>query len=186
MADTRKTADAYWGTGPRLPLTAEQRDPHGLGEPPRELGPQLERYVKRATYSLFPVWVMLAVFFGLGDVVGIAASGKFYPPLLTLGFVALAVWTGRKRAERRRRLRRVMRDGQFTDAEVKNIHVVEQRYRHRVVYIYHVLFDLGDRQVLLITRDPGASLLQVGLRDQVLWLSAEPDLVVPTFLVAAG
>ena len=186
MADTRNTADAYWGTGPRLPLTPAQRDPHGLGEPPRELTPQLQRYVKRATPSLFVVWVILAVFFGCSDVVGMTIAGRFYPPLLTVGLIALSVWTGRRRADRRRRLRAVLREGQFTEAEVKDIRVVERRYRYRVDYTYHVLFALADRQVMLVTKDPGASLLQVGLHDQVLWSPAEPDIVVPTFLVSAG
>jgi hypothetical protein len=186
MPDTRKTADAYWGTGPRLPPTPAQRDPHGLGEPPRDLTPQLERYLKRATPSLFVVWVIFAVFFGLGDVWAIAMSGRFYPPLAALAFIGLAVWSGRKLADQRRRLRVVLRDGQFTDAEVKDIRVVTRRYRYRVVYTYYVLFDVGGRQVQLVTRDPGASLLQVGLRDQVLWSPAQPDLVVPTFLVSAG
>jgi hypothetical protein len=188
MADKREIANAYWGTAPKGPPTAAQRDPHGLGEPPRSLTPQLERYCKRATPTLFVAWVILAVLFGGGHVmtVLVAPQAAKRVPFLPLAFLALAIWTGRKLSERRQRLRFLLREGRFLEAEVKDLRVVEKRYGRRVVYEYHVVFDLGDRQVTLITRDPGASLLQVGLRDQVLWHEREPDLVVPTFLVAGG
>jgi hypothetical protein len=186
--DTKRIAEAYWGTGPKGPPTAAQRDPHGLGEPPRALTPQLERYCKIATPSLFVAWVILAVIFGAGDILVYATVPDLgiHIPWLAMIFIGLSVWSGRKLSAERTRLRKVLREGNFIEAEVKDIRVIEKRYGRHVVYEYHVDFDLGERRVLLKTRNSGASLLQVGLRDQVLWLESEPDLVVPTFLAASS
>jgi hypothetical protein len=182
--ETGKTAAAYWGTAPRPP---GEVDPHGLGKPPRALTPALERYCKRATPSLFAAWVMLAGFFTASwilMVVTVPAALK-QVPLLPLLFIGLSIWSGRKLAALRARIRFVLRVGSFVEALIRDLRCVEKRYGRRRVYEYHVLFDLGDRQVTLVTRDPGASLLQVGLRDQVLWHEREPEIVVPTYLVAA-
>jgi hypothetical protein len=162
-------------------------DPHGLGEAPRALTPELRRYYKQATPSLFVAWVMLAVVFGAGQLLVVIAApeARTHIPFLPLLFIGLAVWSGRKLRAERTRLRKVLRDGRFVEAEVKDIRVIEKRYGRRVVYEYLVDFDLGDRNVTLKTRHTGAWLLQVGLHDQVLWLESEPDLVVPTYLVAS-
>jgi hypothetical protein len=130
--------------------------------------------------------VILAVFFGgswalMAALVPEARSVPFLP----LVFVGLSVWSGRKLSAQRNRIRFVLREGHFTDAVVKDLRAVEKHYGRRTIIDYHVTFDLGDRTVLLVTRDPGASLLQIGLADQVLWHEKEPDLVVPTFLVAS-
>ncbi|MEO7092817.1 MAG: hypothetical protein ABI175_06170 [Polyangiales bacterium] len=178
-AQTKQVADAYWGGGPQQPA---KRDAHGLGPPPRALTIGMGEYVKRAGASLFGLWVTLAVLFALGDAITIAAMKGLVAPPLSIAFVVAAVVSYRKRAELRRRIARVCEEGNFATAVVKNIHQVQTRRYVTTTITYRV--EGAPRDVHLVSRDQAVTFLQVGLRDEVLWLAAEPDVCVPTFLVA--
>ncbi len=180
-AQTKNVADAYWGGGAGAPLPAK-RDIHGLGPPPRALTIGMQGYVARAGASLFPLWVALAVMFGLGDTLTIVIMKGIVAPPFSVLFVVLAVISYRKRAELRRRITRVCEEGDFTTAVVKNIHQVQSRRVVTTTVAYRVETFAHDIQ--LVSRDQAVTFLQVGLRDEVLWLAADPSLVVPTFLVA--
>ncbi len=175
---TKQVADAYWGTSP-APV---KRDAHGLGPAPRALTIGMAEYVKRAGATLFSLWVTLAVLFGFADAVTIAVMKGLVAPPFSVLFVVLAVLSYRKRAALRRRLVRVCEEGAIVGAEVKNIHQLQQRRHVRTTITYRV--EGAPRLVQLVSSDQVVAFLQVGLRDEVLWLAAEPDLVVPTFMVA--
>lgn len=177
-AQTKQVADAYWNTGSNQPA---KRDVHGLGPPPRALTIGMQAYVERAGASLFPLWVALAILFGIGDALTIAiVKGLVAPPFSVL-FVVLAVLSHRKRAALRTRIVRVCEQGDFTTAVVKHIHQVQSRRVVTTTVTYRV--DAYPHDIQLVSRDQVVAFLQVGLRDEVLWLAADPSLVVPTFLV---
>lgn len=176
-AQTKQVADAYWGGGTQKPA---KRDVHDLGPPPRALTIGMQNYVERAGANAFPLWVTLAVLFGLGDALAIVAIGLKFPPF-SLVFVALAVVSYRRRAALRRRIRRVCEEGDFTTAVVKNIHQLQSRRYVITTVTYRV--EQFPHDIRVVSPDQAVTFLQVGLRDEVLWLASDPTIVVPTFLV---
>ena len=177
-AQTKQVADAYWGGGAQQPI---KRDVHGLGPPPRALTIGMQDYVGRAGASLFPLWVALAILFGLGDALTIVIMKGVVAPPFSLLFLVLAVISYRKRAELRRRIARVCEEGDFTTAVVKHIHQVQSRRVVTTTVTYRV--EPFPHDIQLESREQAVTFLQVGLRDEVLWLAADPSIVVPTFLV---
>ncbi len=177
-AQTKQVADAYWGTAAR----PAKLDAHGLGPPPRALTIGMADYVKRAGTTLFPLWVTLTILFGFADAMTIVIMKGLVSPPFSVLFLVLAVVSYRKRAGLRRRLVRVCEEGVITPAIVKNIHQLQQRRYVRTTITYGV--EGAPRDVQLVSADQVVAFLQVGLRDEVLWLASEPDLVVPTFFVA--
>ena len=177
-AETKQVADAYWGGGAQQPV---KRYVHGLGPPPRALTIGMGEYVNRAGASLFPLWVALAVMFGLGDTITIIVMKGLIAPPISIAFIVAAVVSYRKRAELRRRIARVCEEGNFATAVVKNIHQIQTRRYVTTTITYRV--EGAPRDVHLVSRDQAVTFLQVGLRDEVLWLAAEPDTCVPTFLI---
>lgn len=180
-AQTKQVADAYWGSGAGTQQPAK-RDIHGLGSPPRALTIGMQDYVARAGASLFSLWVTLAVVFGFGDVLTIVIMKGIVAPPFSLLFLVLAVVSYRKRAELRRRIAHVCEEGDFTTAVVKQIHQVQARRVVTTTVTYRIEQYAHDIQ--LVSREQAVTFLQVGLRDEVLWLAADPSLVIPTFLVA--
>lgn len=178
-AQTKQVADAYWGgaSGQK----SAKRDVHDLGPPPRALTIGMQSYVERAGASQFRLWVALAIVFGLGDALTIMIMKGVVAPPFSILFLVFAVVSYRRRAELRRRITRVCEEGDFTTAVVKHIHQVQSRRVVTTTVTYRVETFAHDIQ--LVSRDQAVTLLQVGLRDEVLWHPADPSLVVPTFLV---
>jgi hypothetical protein len=177
---TKQVAEAYWGTGARKPAI---RDAHGLGDPPRELTEGMRRYIDDNASTLFGLWVGASVFASIIHVIAVAATGNvLLPHVFPVLFIGLAVVSYRKRASMRRRLTRVITQGALTGAVVRNM---SQQKRGRYVMTtvtYRV--DGSDRDVYVSSGEQAITFLQVGLHDEVLALSADPTLVVPTFLLA--
>ena len=179
---TKKVADAYWGqtpSGARQPVA----DAHGLGAPPRAMTEAMQRYLLTETSNLFGLWVACAVLFTAGHLIAVAATGNWtLPPVLPGLFSAAAIFSAKARADHRRRVARVLTDGELTGAVVRNIRQVENR---RVVTTYVTYRVEGtDRDVTLASAEQAFAFLQVGLRDEVLYLRSEPGIVVPTFMIA--
>lgn len=179
---TRKVADAYWGqtpSGARAPV----RDAHGLGPPPRSMTPSMQRYLLRETATMFGVWVAFAVLATLSHVLIIAATGNWtMPPVFPALLIGLAIWSFKKRADHRRRVTRVLTEGELAGAIVRNIRQVENRNYVTTFVTYRV--EGAETDITLSSTEQGFAFLQVGLRDEVLYLRAEPGIVVPTFMVA--
>lgn len=181
---TKKVADAYWGDD-RKPDGAKQpvRDAHNLGAPPRVLTAAMQKYLLTETSNLMGLWVACAVLFTIGHLIVAGASGNWtLPPVMPLVFVALAVWSGKSRADHRRRLLRVLTDGELRGAIVRNVRQVENRRMVTTYVTYRV--EGTERDVTLASVEQAFAFLQVGLRDEVLYLPAERGIVVPTFMIA--
>jgi hypothetical protein len=178
-----QVASQLWGTASPSPLRGE--DMAQLGPAPRALEERMAAYARRAVHTLAPVWLMLAIFFGLGDAIGFAVAG-WHPPVLAVVFTLLTVHSFRARGRMRARVLDTLRHGAFFRVPVSAMRAVERRGRYgRVLYVtYHVTFDLPHGAVTLVTRDAGVSILQVGLREEVLWSERCPEVVVPTYLLA--
>ncbi len=158
-------------------------DPHGLGAPPRALTESMRRYIDTAASTMFGLWVAASVLFTLTHVVTVVASGSLYfPPVLPVVFIALAVVHGRKGADQRRRVTRVLTEGALTPAVVQRVQQIQARRVVTTTVTYRV--EGMNRDVQVTLTDPSLGFLQVGLRDQVLYLASEPSLIVPTFLIA--
>jgi hypothetical protein len=177
---TKDVADAYWGTGAGKPPV---RDAHGVGDPPRELTEGMRRYILDNASTLFGLWVGAAVLASIIHAIAVAATGNvLLPPVFPVLFIALAVVSGRKRAGMRRRLTRVLTEGALVGAVVRNISQ-QQRGRYVMTTITYRV-EGTDRDVFVSSGEQAITFLQVGLRDEVLFLPADPFLVVPTFLLA--
>ena len=95
---TKQVADAYWGTAP----SPARRDAHGLGDPPRVMTDSMRRYLDIAASTMFGFWIACSVLFTLTHVVTIVASGNlWFPPVLPILFIGLAVASGRKGCDSR-------------------------------------------------------------------------------------
>jgi hypothetical protein len=175
-------ANQLWGTAPK----ANRGRPHdvaGLGPPPRDIDPRAIAYAKRAANSLAVFWLILAVFFGVGDTI-MWFAGTRYVPLLTLGLLGLALYSFRRRARERAKILATLRDGTLHQAVITEIRAVERRGGRVKYYTYYVTFALPGKSITLVTRDAGVSLLQTGISEEVVWDERNPDVVVPTFLLA--
>jgi hypothetical protein len=171
--------------GPAAPSPLRSEDMAQLGPAPRALEARMVAYAHRMVHTLAPVLLMLAIFFGLGDVIGFAVAG-WHPPVLAVVFTLLTVHSFRARGRMRARVLDTVRHGAFFRVPVSEMRVVERRGRSgRVLRVtYHVTFELPHGAVTLVTRDPCVSILQVGLREEVLWSERCPEVVVPTYLLA--
>lgn len=180
-AQTKQVADAYWGTNqPKTPA----RDIHGLGPPPRIVTDAMQRYVARAVPSLFPLWLTLAILFAFSDALVLSmAKGFFYPPIASVLFIVLAIASGRKRAQARGRIARVIVDGTLASAVVRNISQ-RQLNRRQVITTITYRVEGSERDIYVNSLEQVAAFLQVGLKDEVLVLGEVPEVVVPTFLLA--
>lgn len=159
------------------------RDAHGLGPPPRAMSEPMRRYWLTETSNLFGLWAACAVLFSIGHVIVVVASGSWsLPPVLPGLFLALAIWSGVRRADHRRRLARVLADGDVTSAIVRDIRQVEARGVVTTYVTYRV--EGTEKDITIASIEQGFAFLQVGLRDEVLYLPAEPGIVVPTFMIA--
>ncbi len=158
-------------------------DAHGLGDPPRALTENMRRYILTASATLFGMWVAASVLFTITHVVTIVASGSLYfPPVLPIVFIGLAVVSARKGAEQRRRITRVITEGALMGAAVRDVQQIQHRRGVTTTVTYRV--EGTERDVQINGEDQALAFLQVGLRDEVLYLATEPDLIVPTFLIA--
>jgi hypothetical protein len=158
-------------------------DIHGLGAPPRELTDNMRRYIEDGAANLFGLWIGGAVVGSIMHVVMISATGHLWmPPVFPLLFIVLAIVAAKRRTDMRRRLTRVLTDGAITGAVVRNIHQVEHRRAVTTTASYRV--DGASRDVHVASVGQGLAFLQVGLRDEVIYLPSEPDIVVPTFMLA--
>ena len=179
---TKQVADAYWGqtpSGARPPV----KDAHGLGAPPRAMTEAMRRYWLTETSNLFGLWVACAVLFTIGHVIAVAVTGNWtLPPVLPGLFIAASSFSGKARADHRRRVARVLTEGELTGAVVRDLRQVENRRMVTTYVTYRV--EGTDRDVTLASVEQGFAFLQVGLRDEVLFLRSEPDIVVPTFMIA--
>ena len=179
---TKKVADAYWGqtpSGARQPV----RDAHNLGGPPRAMTPQMQQYLLRETATMFGVWVAFAVLVTLSHVLVVSMTGNWtMPPVFPALLIGLAIWSYKKRADHRRRLARVLTEGELTGAIVRNVRQVEMRNVVTTYVTYRV--EGTDRDITLASLEQAFAFLQVGLRDEVLYLRSEPGIVVPTFMIA--
>ena len=179
---TKKVADAYWGqtpSGAKPPV----KDAHGLGPPPRAMTEPMRRYLLTETSNLFGVWVAFAVLATAGHVLVVAASGNWtMPPLFPALFIGLSIWSGKSRADHRRRVARVLTDGELMGAVIRNIRQVENKRMVTTYVTYRV--EGTDRDITLASAEQAFAFLQVGLRDEVLYLRSEPGIVVPTFMIA--
>jgi hypothetical protein len=179
---TKKVADAYWGqssSGERPPV----KDAHGLGAAPRAMTESMRRYLLTETSNLFGVWIAFAVLATLSHVLIVAATGNWtMPPVFPVLFIGLAIWSGKSRADHRRRVARVLTDGELRGAVVRNIRQVESKRMVTTYVTYRV--EGTDRDITLASAEQAFAFLQVGLRDEVLYLPSEPGIVVPTFMIA--
>ena len=158
-------------------------DIHGLGDPPRVLTESMQRYIEEGAANLTGLWIGGIVVTTLMHGVMVAATGNWtWPPLFPLLFVVLAVVSSKRRTDMRRRLTRVLTDGAITGAVVRNIHQVQ--YRRAVTTTVSYRVDGTSRDVHVASTGQGLAFLQVGLRDEVVFLPSEPDIVIPTFLLA--
>jgi hypothetical protein len=154
-----------------------------LGDPPRVLTDNMRRYIEDGAANLFGLWIGGAVLSTIMHVVMVAAtSNLMFPPLFPLLFVGLAIVSGRRRADMRRRLTRVLVEGAITGAVVRDIHQVQHRRAVTTTVSYRVEGTTRDVQVVSV--EQALAVLQVGLRDEVVYLPSEPDIVVPTLLLA--
>ncbi len=173
----KQVADAYRGTTPA------RQDAHGLGDPPRDLTEGMRRYITIASSNLFGMWVAASVLFTITHVVTVVASGSLYfPPVLPVLFIGLAAVSARKGASQRRRITRVITEGVLIGAVVRKVEQIQHRRAVSTTVTYRV--EGTERDVEINGDDQALAFLQVGLRDEVLYLASEPTLVVPTFLVA--
>jgi hypothetical protein len=179
---TKRVAAAYWGqtpSGARQPV----RDAHDIGAPPRAMTGAMQHYLRRETATMFGVWIAFAVLATLSHALVVAATGNWaIPPVFPALFIGLAIWSGRKRADHRRRLARVLTEGELTAAIVRNIRQVEARNYVTTYVTYRV--EGTERDVTIASAEQAFAFLQVGLRDEVLFLRTEPGIVVPTFMIA--
>jgi hypothetical protein len=158
-------------------------DAHGLGAPPRVLTENMRRYIDIASATMFGFWIAASVLFTLTHVLTVVVSGSLYfPPVLPVVFIGLAVVHGRKAADQRRRITRVLTDGGLTGAVVRKVEQLETRRMVTTTVTYRV--EGTERDIQISGTDQALAFLQVGLRDEVLYLPAEPSLLVPTFLIA--
>lgn len=179
---TKKVADAYWGQAP-VGGRAGVRDVHALGAPPRALSEAMRQYLLRETSNMSGVWIAFAVLATLSHVLIVAMTGNWaLPPVFPVLFIGLAIWSGKKRADHRRRLARVLSDGEVTGAIVRHIRQVENRHMVTTYVTYRV--EGTERDLTIASMEQGLAFLQVGLRDEVLYLRDEPGIVVPTFMIA--
>lgn len=180
-AATKQAADVYWGAGQQQ--RPAKHDVHGIGDPPRVLTDNMRRYIEDGAANLFGLLVGAAVLVTIMHVVMIAATGNLWmPPVLPLAFIVLAIVSGKRRADMRRRLTRVLTDGAITGAVVRNIHQTQHRRAVTTTVSYRV--EGTSRDVHVVSGEQGLAFLQIGLRDEVVFLPSEPDIVVPTFLLA--
>jgi hypothetical protein len=194
-------ANQLWGIKPSAP----SRWPHdvaGLGSPPRDLDARGIAYAKKAVRardfdargiayakkivsSLGVFWLMVTIFLGLCDVVGMSLGGHYYVPIPTLVFLGLTIYGFRRQAHERAKILSTLQNGTLHQAEITNMRAVPRRgARGRAVYhTYCVTFAFLGRSVPYVTRDPGVSLLQVGMTEEILWDERTPDVLIPTFLL---
>ncbi len=179
---TKKAADAYWGqstSSARTPV----RDAHDLGAPPRAMTDKMRLYLLQETATMFGVWVAFAVLGTLSHLLIVSMTGNWtMPPVFPALFIGLAIWSYKKRSDHRRRVSRVLTDGDVTGAIVRNIRQIEMRRAVTTYVTYRV--EGTDRDITIASAEQGLAFLQVGLRDEVLYLRAEPGIVIPTFMIA--
>jgi hypothetical protein len=177
-------ANQLWGIKPSAP----SRRPHdvaGLGSPPRDLDARGIAYAKKIVSSLGVFWLMVTIFLGLCDVVGMSLGGHYYVPIPTLVFLGLTIYGFRRQAHERAKILSTLQNGTLHQAEITNMRAVPRRgARGRAVYhTYCVTFAFLGRSVPYVTRDPGVSLLQVGMTEEILWDERTPDVLISTFLL---
>jgi hypothetical protein len=168
----------------KIEPSAQLADVAQLGPAPRTIDANMDAYVGRAINSLAFMWLMFAILFGAGDVIA-WMNGVHYPPMLLLLFGGLTFWSFRWRSRERERVRETLRRGTLIRAEIRAMYAIEKRGRYgQVLYVdYYVTFVTPKGPVVLKTRDPGVSLLQVGISEEIVWYESQPDVVVPTMLL---
>jgi hypothetical protein len=176
-------AAQLWGTVQPRPGVVKE-DVAQLGSAPRAIEERMVAYTKRAVVGWFAVWVMLAILFGLGDVM-LLGVGIRHIPTLSLLFTGLAIWSFRGRRQKRNAILETLQHGAFMRVPITAMRAVERRGKYgQVIYVtYYVTFKLPHAEVTLVSRDTGLSMLQVGLSEEVLWSQTHPDVVVPTYLL---
>ncbi len=142
----------------------------------------MRRYIEDGAANLTGMWIGGAVLSTIMHVIMVAATGNWrWPPVFTLLFVVLAIVSGKRRADMRRRLTRVLTEGAITGAVVRHVHQMQHRRLVTTTVSYRVEGTSRDVQVAMA--EQGLACIQVGMRDEVVYLPSEPDLVVPTFLL---
>ncbi|CAN5851432.1 hypothetical protein BH11MYX3_BH11MYX3_03260 [soil metagenome] len=158
-------------------------DAHAIGAPPRELTASMRRYIDIASATMVGFWIAASVMFTLTHVLIVAVSGKLYfPPVLPVVFIGLAVLHGRKAADQRLRITRVLTEGAVTIAEVRKVEELATRRMLTIAVLYRV--EGTERDIEIAGTEQALASLQVGMREQVIYLPSEPSLLVPTFLIA--
>lgn len=157
-----------------------------LGPAPRELTLDHERYIKKAVPSLTAFWGLLTGMFlvpGLG--LFAMAPGPVTFPVLGFAFLGLAIWSGRRAAQKRERLRHVIKDGHFYTADVALAFETSVGRGLARRTRYHVTFQVAGRVASLVTFADSASMLHKGAQETVLWHPDCPEEVVPTVMLYA-
>jgi hypothetical protein len=174
-------------------------DVANLGPAPRDLTPALRNFIKKQK----PAWDVFVLFMAVaGIVVGLAmlvAGGGKAP--VTVGavaktivfngaFLAFAIWFFKRGSAVRAKYRRALRDGQLRFARIVEYRQTQTGGRAgrtqlagRGAYRYDLVFDVDGQRVPLRTTDDGVSMINRGQLVEVLFSPAEPDIIVPTFLL---
>jgi hypothetical protein len=163
-------------------------DVANLGPAPRELTPNLHKYIKTMKPSWAVFWAVVAVisvvsYGGLLASAGTFAVGMIYGLVWVGGSVALAIWTGKRSARGRAALRTTLRDGELRFARLDENRQTQHRSGMSKKYRYHAVFDVDGRKVPFVTWNDAMTMINRGQLVEVVYNPAVPDEIVPTFLL---
>jgi hypothetical protein len=163
-------------------------DVANLGPAPRELTPNLNKYIK----TMKPSWAVFWAFVAVISVVtygSLLMSGGMVGASLLAGLpwvggsVALAVWTGKRSARGRAALRSTLRDGQIRFARLDENRQTQHGSGMSKKYRYHAVFDVDGKKVPFVTWNDAMTMVNRGQQVEVVYNPDVPDEIVPTFLL---